>query len=170
MLSGRSVALRILEKRKDVNDKILTPAIKACIDKCILCWLATSSNAQPNVSPKELFTHQDDEYIIIANIASPQSVKNIKSNPQVCVSMIDILVQKGYQLKGQAEILTSNDERFERYAEPLFHMTCGKFPFREIIAIKLYSVKPIIAPSYIFFPEETTVKGQIAQAKKAYGI
>ena len=70
----------------------LSPEIKECIDKSVLCWLATSSEENiPNVSPKEMFTHYQDEFIIVANIASPQTVKNIKQNPNVCISFIEIL-------------------------------------------------------------------------------
>ncbi|MEL7118037.1 MAG: pyridoxamine 5'-phosphate oxidase family protein [Bacteroidota bacterium] len=48
----------------------LSPEIKECIDKAVLCWLATSSKENiPNVSPKEMFTYYQDEFIIVANIA-----------------------------------------------------------------------------------------------------
>ena len=77
---------------------ILIEAIKQSIDKSILCWLATVSDAgMPNVSPKEIFQYYREDRVIIANIASPQSIKNIEQNPNICVSFIDILVQKGYQ-------------------------------------------------------------------------
>lgn len=52
------------------------------INQSVLCWLATSSSENiPNVSPKEIFTHYEND-IIVANIASPQTVKNIKENPK----------------------------------------------------------------------------------------
>jgi len=56
-----------------------------------LCWLATvSEEGVPNVSPKELFVFEGEKHLLIANIASPQSVKNIQANCQVCVSGINI--------------------------------------------------------------------------------
>ena len=78
----------------------ITTEIKKSMDSSVLCWLATvSSEGTPNVSPKEVFTYFKDE-IIIANIASPQTLKNIKENALVCISFIDILIQKGFKLKG----------------------------------------------------------------------
>ena len=57
----------------------LTTAIKESIDRSVLCWLATVSiDGMPNVSPKEIFNHYKEDKVIVANIASPQTVKNIK--------------------------------------------------------------------------------------------
>lgn len=148
----------------------LSPEILHSINKSVLCWLATVDNAgQPNVSPKEIFTAFEKDDIIIANIASPQSVNNIKSNPKVCLSFVDILVQKGFQLKGEAAIITVKDCRFESMEEKLLKMTDGKYPFKEIIYFKLESSKPIIAPRYWMFPE-TTEAEQIKAAKAQYGL
>ncbi len=148
----------------------LTKEIKEYIDKSVLCWLATVSNESiPNVSPKEIFTYFGTETIIVANIASPQTVRNIKQNQNVCVSFIDILVQKGFQIKGKAEIIGKKDSEFTAMEKKLIGMTGGKFPFRTIAKIKIERAKPIIAPKYVLYPE-TTEKEQINSAKKMYGI
>lgn len=146
----------------------LTTEIIEAMDRSVLCWLATVSAAHiPNVSPKEIFSHYNSEHIIIANIASPQSVRNIKQNSAVCLSFIDILVQKGFQIKGNAALITKTDLEFGKMAAVLLKMTEGKFPFSTITKITVDQIKPIIAPSYLFYPE-TTEKQQIANAKKAY--
>ncbi len=149
---------------------MLTDEIKKYIDKSVLCWLATSSEENyPNVSPKEIFKYYGKEFIIIANIASPQSNKNIKANAKVCVSFIDVLVQKGFQIYGHAEIIKNTDPTFPKLAVDLQAMTNGKFPFSTIIKIKIEKVKPIIAPKYKLYPN-TTEKEQIESAKKTYGF
>lgn len=148
---------------------LTTPIIEA-IEKSVLCWLATVSRDHiPNVSPKEIFTHFEDTHMLIANIASPQSVRNILENPHACVSFIDIWVQKGYQLKGRAEIIHRKEVRFTEREERLLPMTKGKFPFNQIISIQVDQIKPIIAPRYRLFPD-TTEEEQIASARKAYGV
>ncbi len=140
------------------------------INKSVLCWLATSSKENvPNVSPKEVFTHYNFEYIVIANIASPHTVKNILENNQVCISFIDVLVQKGFQLKGKAEIISNSDTSFTELSAPLLQITRGKFPFNTITKINIEQVKEIIAPKYILYPE-TTEEEQIKSAKKLYGL
>ncbi len=149
---------------------MLTPDIKKYIDRSILCWLATSSsNNSPNVSPKEVFTYYGEHNIIIANIASPQSAKNIKVNNQVCLSFIDILVQKGYQIKGKAAILTKSDIDYAVMEKGLLKITEGKFPFSSIIKIGIENSKPIIAPKYVLYPE-TTEEQQIESARKQYNL
>ncbi len=148
----------------------LTQEIKESIDKSVLCWLATiSSENIPNVSPKEVFNYYGTEAIIIANIASPQSIRNIKQNENVCLSFIDILVQKGFQIKGSAEIIGKTDLEFSKMEKILAQITEGKFPFATIIKITVKQVKPIIAPKYVFYPE-TTEQDQIESAKRTYGF
>jgi predicted pyridoxine 5'-phosphate oxidase superfamily flavin-nucleotide-binding protein len=121
------------------------------------------------VSPKEIFNYYGTDSIIVANIASPQTVKNIKQNANVCVSFINILVQKGFQVHGKATIIKKIDSEFAEMETILAKMTGGKFPFATITKIAIKQVKPIIAPSYMFYPE-TTEKAQIESAKKTYSI
>jgi len=149
---------------------MLTSEIKKYIDKSVLCWLATSSSDNvPNVSPKEIFNYYGENAILIANIASTQSLKNIKQNKNVCVSFIDVLVQKGFQVKGTAEIIMSSDVDFKAMEKILKNMTEGKFPFSSIIKIAVAYTKPIIAPRYLYYPE-TTEEEQVKSARKSYGF
>ncbi|WP_298480069.1 pyridoxamine 5'-phosphate oxidase family protein [uncultured Maribacter sp.] len=148
----------------------LTTEIKESIDRSILCWLATVSNKNiPNVSPKEIFNYYETDKIIVANIASPQTVINIKQNTNVCISFIDILVQKGFQIKGKAKIIEKADFEFPEMEKILTKMTGGNFPFSTITEIKVEKVKKIVAPKYILYPE-TTESEQIESAKKTYGF
>lgn len=149
----------------------LTESIKKCLDKSVLCWLAScSTDLVPNVSPKEIFTHIDDQFILVANIASPNTIKNIKANPNICISAIDILVQKGYKLKGSAEVIDKQHPNYEKYKAPLYEMAGDKFPFSNLIKMKLQSAHEILAPSYTFYPSTTTEEGQIENAKRIYGL
>lgn len=148
-----------------INEQVLK-----YLDQSILCWLATSSSGSPNVSPKEVFTAYNNQSIIIANIASPNTVRNINANPNVCLSFIDILVQKGFQIKGTATILTRDDSEYTAMESKLLDITKGKFPFSSITHILPKKIKPILAPSYLLYPDTTTEQQQIEQAKVAYRL
>ncbi|MCB0374596.1 MAG: pyridoxamine 5'-phosphate oxidase family protein [Sinomicrobium sp.] len=149
---------------------MLTPDIKNYIDRSVLCWLATvSADNVPNVSPKETFTYYGDTHIIIANIASPQTVRNIKQNSDVCISFVDVFVQKGYQLKGKACLVRRSDPGFALMEAPLLKFTEGKFPFSTITSVVVEQAKPIVAPRYVLYPG-TTERQQIASAMKTYGV
>jgi uncharacterized protein len=149
---------------------MLDKDVKKYIDKSVLCWLATvDQDNYPNVSPKEMFTYQDDTTILVANIASPISVSNVRVNPKVCISFIDIFVQKGYKLKGLATIIDKEDPSFGSKAKRLTDLFSDKFAIQSILEIKIIEVTKIIAPSYRFYPE-TTEESQIANAMKTYHI
>jgi len=149
---------------------ILNDDIRDYIKKSVLCWLATSSlDYEPNVSPKEVFMAYGSDSIIIANIASPQSERNIKENGKVCISFVDILVQKGYKLKGGASIISSSDEGFETMKMALEQITHGKYPFSNIIRVEIKKSKQILAPSYMLYPDET-LASRVESAKRAYGL
>lgn len=150
---------------------MLTTDLKKYIDQSVLCWLATvSKDGIPNVSPKEIFTYLDDEYLGIAHIASPNSLRNIKANPNVCVSFVDVFVQKGYKLVGQAEIIPKTSPDFSAQAQKILKMAGTAFPVQALLKIKVTKTAPILAPSYLMYPEKTTEEGQIASALKAYKV
>ncbi len=149
---------------------ILTDDIKQAIDSCVLCWLATVNSKQvPNVSPKEVFTYQGDDTVLIANIASPKSVLNIATNANVCVSFIDIFKQKGFKLVGKANIIEKSDNAFDKQYQPLYAMAGDAYPIHNIINITVEHVAPIIAPSYKLFPDKTEAQ-QVENAMASYGV
>ena len=138
---------------------------------CVLCWLATvDAQDQPNVSPKEVFAALDEQHLVIAHIASTTSVKNVLQNPKVCVSLIDIFVQRGWKLLGRAQYVHSSDDVFDGYAKPLFPMAGDQFKIQGVLVVTVGQAQPIIAPSYRFYPEITTKQAQIEAAMKTYGV
>jgi len=82
-------------------------------------WVATCSKAgQPNVTPKGTLKFLDDQHVIFADLFSLKTRQNLLENPRVAVTVIDAGTGKGYQLKGQAELLTSGP-LFEEMAQQL---------------------------------------------------
>ncbi|WP_434361167.1 pyridoxamine 5'-phosphate oxidase family protein [Parasalinivibrio latis] len=148
----------------------MTKEVKDAMSASVLCWLATAnSKGDPNVSPKEMFLPGEGNIFLIANIASPQSVQNIRENAAVCICFIDIFRQKGYQLKGIARVVERNDEAFEDHFERFQPLVTDRYPVLSIIEIEVTSAKPVIAPSYTLFPD-TTEDDQIDQALVSYGL
>jgi predicted pyridoxine 5'-phosphate oxidase superfamily flavin-nucleotide-binding protein len=141
------------------------------LEDWVLCWLATvDEHGQPNVSPKEVFAVFDPQHLVIAHIASPISVRNIQHNPKVCVSMIDIFVQRGWKLQGHAQYVGASDAAFQTYALPLKALAGEKFKIHGVMLVRVEKVQRILAPSYRFYPDSTTEASQIASAMRAYGV
>jgi predicted pyridoxine 5'-phosphate oxidase superfamily flavin-nucleotide-binding protein len=149
----------------------LTSEHKAMAQRSVLCWLATANaQGQPNVSPKEVFALVDDEHIVVANIASPTSAKNIHANAQVCLSFVDVFAQKGYKVLGTARDVRPTEAEFAHWAKPLQTMAGDRFPIRSVFVIRATAVEPIIAPSYRLYPSETTEASQTEAALRTYGV
>jgi uncharacterized protein len=150
---------------------MLNDAMRQLAQSSVLCWLATvDASGQPHVSPKEVFAMLDDQHVVIANIASPHTVRNIASNPRVCLSFVDVFVQKGFKLQGLARTVVSGDADYSIWAVPLERMVEGKFNIQSAIVVQVQSVDPILAPGYRFYPQDTTEQGQVDAAMRRYGV
>jgi len=149
---------------------MLTGEVKQSIEESVLCWLATADeHGMPNCSPKEVFCHYGDEQIIIANIASPQSVNNIKVNPNVCLSFVHVLKQKGFKVKASARYIEPHEQEYPPLFKAIEPMVGTVFPVKGIILLTVKQIQPVIAPSY-YMVEGTTESQQIENAKKAYAL
>jgi len=150
---------------------VLSPEVLDAANRSVLCWLATvDADGRPNVSPKEIFAAFDAEHLVIANIASPTSVRNVAAGAPVCVSFIDVFVQKGFKVFGAARDVRRLDAAFPRWAAPLEAMAGPRFPIRSVIVVRATAVEPILAPSYRLHPADTTEASQVASAMRAYGV
>ena len=150
---------------------ILNSNHKAMAERSVLCWLATADESgQPNVSPKEVFAVADDKHIVVANIASPGSAKNIHINAKVCLSFIDVFAQKGFKVFGVASDVTPEAAEYFRWVEPLRMMAGDCFPIHSVFVVRATAVEPIIAPSYRLYPSETTEASQVQAALRTYGV
>lgn len=149
----------------------LTEAVRASAQGSVLCWLATvDAEGQPNVSPKEVWAIADDQHVVVAHIASPISARNIAQQPQVCLSFVDVFVQKGFKLKGTAQVVSADDPAFARWAQTLLAMVGQRFVIQSVLVIRVTAVAPIVAPSYRFYADETTEAQQVAAAMRTYGV
>jgi len=125
---------------------------------------------QPNVSPKEVWAIADEQHVVVAHIASPISARNIAQHPKVCLSFVDVFVQKGFKLLGTAREVRAGNAEFASWAKPLLAMVGQRFVIRSLLVIRVTSVAPIEAPSYQFHPDQTTEASQVDAAMRAYGV
>ena len=107
--------------------------------------------------------------MLIANIASPNSKRNIVANSQVCVSFIDIFEQQGFKVHGTARIVHETDENWDFYLSALRELADESFPIKNIFEISIKSTSKIVAPSYFLFPD-TTVEKQVQVALSTYKV
>ena len=148
----------------------MSDTMRAELERSVLCWLATASaDGTPNVSPKEIFAGLGQDMIVIADIASPLSVRNIRANPKVCVSFIDIFRQRGFKASGTARIIAPDERDFARYGAKLIEKAGSDFPIRHVILVSVQQIARVKAPSYLLFPDRTEDE-RMREAYRTYGV
>lgn len=66
---------------------LITPDVQALAQGSVLAWLATvDERGQPHVTPKEIFALPDAHHAVVAHIASPGSVRRIRTHAQVALT------------------------------------------------------------------------------------
>lgn len=105
-----------------------------------LAWVATvSSDGQPNVTPKGTLKMLDDQHVVFADLFSLKTRKNLEENKNVAVTVVDTVTNKGYQLKGTAEVISSG-ALFEETGKQLSEAKKGLPPMHHVVKITVEAV------------------------------
>lgn len=105
-----------------------------------LAWVASASADEvPNSTPKGTLKLIDDERLVFADLFCCKTVENLRSNPNVAVTVIDEHSYEGYQFKGLAELLTSGP-LFDQVAEEVSHAHFTFPPLRYVVQVTVDSI------------------------------
>src|SRR4030095_14708029 len=89
----------------------LSEEMKKLVERQRLGFVATvCPDGTPNVSPKGTVCVLDDEHLIFADIRSPGTVSNLRTNPNIEVNVVDHFVRKGYRFKGTAAVFDAGPD------------------------------------------------------------
>src|SRR6266852_3635921 len=90
--------------------KPLTDDMRRAVDEQKLAFVATVCPDQtPNLSPKGTIAVWDETHLVLADIRSPGTVANLRTNSAVEINIVDPFSRKGYRFKGTAELVTAGD-------------------------------------------------------------
>lgn len=129
---------------------ILTDDMKEMIAYCRLTYVATvTPEGRPNLSPKASTKVLDDNHLVFVDIASPNTIRNLKANPYVEVNVVDPIRRRGYRFKGIAEIHTEG-ELYKAVAEDFWSREGRQYPANGIVTIKVEKALPLLSPAYTF--------------------
>ena len=138
---------------------IITQKIKDFLEQQKLGFVATVSlDGTPNISPKGTIIGWTSEFLAFANIRSPDTVNNLKNNPDVEINVIDPLLRKGYLFKGIARILNDG----QMYDEILsYYKNNGiKSIIHEIVLVTVSDVSTVTSPLYDMGISEQEIKSK----------
>jgi uncharacterized protein len=133
---------------------ILTADMKAVIAAQKLCFVATvSADGKPNLSPKGTIRAFNQDTLFFADLGSPNTRKNLLTNPYMEINVVDILSRRGYRFFGAASVATSGD---------LYNMAVntlkgdGEFNYqvKGIVFLKVERAAPLLSPGYINVRDE----------------
>jgi hypothetical protein len=90
----------------------------------------------------------DSEHLIFADIASPQTIENLRHCPAVEINAVDFLSRKGFRFRGTAEILDPGHPDFEWMAKWLL-MTHGEStPIHHAVKVTVTETAELLSPAY----------------------
>lgn len=130
-----------------------------------LGFVATvTPDGRPNLSPKGTTTVFDDQHLMFADIASPGTVENLASNPNVEINVVDPIARKGYRFKGTAAVYAAG-EMFERGLAVLRERgsTTARERIRSIVIVAVTDAAPIVSPAYDDGTSEDTISDRWLQ-------
>jgi hypothetical protein len=136
---------------------LITPEIKEFLEQQKLGFVATvTPDGTPNISPKGTIIGWTSELLAFANIRSPDTVNNLKNNPDVEINVLDPLLRRGYLFKGSTRIL-NDGQMYDEILE--FYKNLGiKSIIHEIILVTVSDVSVVASPLYDLGVSEQEIK------------
>lgn len=133
------VALISAEMRRVVEEQRLGFAATICED------------GTANVSPKGTLTVLDDDHLMFADIASPQTVRNLRTNPSIEINVVDPVIRKGFRFKGRGSVVGVGerfDELLERFTSGPRVVRDAKLRIRHLVVVEVEHALPLVSPAY----------------------
>lgn len=137
----------------------LTEDMKRVVAEQGLGFVATvTPDGRPNLSPKGTTKVFGEDHLIFADIHSPGTVANLRTNPAIEVNVVDPIVRKGYRFKGRAEVFAEGPRFDELLA--LLRQGGAVSPIRSIVLMRVEETGALISPAYDQGRSEAEVAAQ----------
>ncbi len=138
----------------------LSEEMKELVARQRLGFVATvCPDGTPNLSPKGTVCVLDDEHLIFADIRSPGTVSNLRTNPNVEVNVVDHFARKGYRFKGTAHVLDAGTD-FTRHVAFFSDRGFLDAPrrIRAIVIVRVDQARPLVSPGYDNVADEASMR------------
>jgi hypothetical protein len=128
---------------------ILTEDMRRVVEAELGFIATVCADGTPNLSPKGTTAVWDDDHLVFADVRSPGTVENLRSNPSIEINAVDQLVRKGYRFKGTAVVHTAGpvfDEGVAFYEER--GTVRARDRIRGIVIVRVDRALPVTSPAY----------------------
>jgi predicted pyridoxine 5'-phosphate oxidase superfamily flavin-nucleotide-binding protein len=129
---------------------VIDEDMRAIIARSGIGYAATvTPEGRPNLSPKGSLAVWDETSLYFADIASPQTIANLRANPYIEVNFVDVIGRRGYRFKGTAEV-HEDGPVFDKAREVLSVTHGLQYPCNHAVLIHVESIAPLLSPAYVF--------------------
>src|SRR5258707_11333584 len=85
---------------------VLTQDMRDILASAMLAFVATvRRDGSPSLSPKASTIPYDDDHLLFVDMASPQTIANLRNDPRFEINSVDFLRRRGYPLQGRHKCL-----------------------------------------------------------------
>ena len=138
---------------------MITEEIKNFLNLQKLAYVATvTSDGKPNISPKGTVIGWDSQTLAFADIRSPDTMKNLKDNPNVEINVIDPLLRKGFLFQGKARII--DDETLYEKILNHYRENGVKSSINSIVLVDVSGISDVTSPLYDLGISEDEIKSK----------
>ncbi|MFP3555488.1 pyridoxamine 5'-phosphate oxidase family protein [Paraburkholderia sp. SIMBA_049] len=129
---------------------ILTTDMLDVIKRAILSFVATvNEDGSPNLSPKASLIALNDA-LFFADIASPQTIENIRRKPAISINVVDVFARRGYRFNGTARVLPAGDLDRTFVTDWVWRTNGTDYPVNHVVRIDVREALPLLSPAYCF--------------------
>lgn len=147
---------------------ILTEDMKRVVTEQRLGFYATvCPDGTPNLSPKGTTAVLDDDHLVFVDLRSPQTLRNLATNPSIEINVVDPIVRKGYRFKGAARI-ERDGELFDRVRTSFQPEVASRA--RAVVIVEVHKAEELTSPAYDWGMTEDDLRATYKQRfVKLYG-
>jgi hypothetical protein len=129
---------------------ILTDDMKRVVREQSLGFAATvCPDGTPNLSPKGTTSVLDDDRLVFADLFSPGTVNNLRTNPSIEVNVIDPITRTGYRFKGRGEVHADGPVFEEVMAFFDRERQLARSRVKNVVVITVEFAAPLVSPAYV---------------------
>ena len=147
---------------------MLTQDMRDILASAMLAFVATvRRDGSPSLSPKASTIPYDDDHLLFVDIASPQTIANLRNDPRIEINSVDFIRWRGYRFAGTAQVLESGHPIYDWGRPWLLKHHGPEYPTNHVVLIKLQSAEPLMSPVYTFGGRKEEVRSTYRQI---YGL
>jgi predicted pyridoxine 5'-phosphate oxidase superfamily flavin-nucleotide-binding protein len=140
---------------------VFTEEMRRMVDAGLGFVATVNADGTPNLSPKGTLAVWDDQHLVFADIASPNTSANLERNSAIEVNVVDPLIRRGYRFAGTA-VVHRDGASFEAGVE--FYEQRGTIQartrIRAVVVILITTARTLRSPAYALGATEEELKAK----------